>query len=530
MRTLGWVLTLALAGASWAQTVKIEGRKALGNAPTPADMYCAGFIAEHVPTDRYVAAGWNSPDQTRYAATIDYLYIHGHDIKEGDRFSIVRPARDLNSYQFYPGESGAIHNAGTPYFEMGYVKVIDVQKNTAVAVPELACADFVVGDIAVPFVERQAPVFREVKLDRFAPPNGKTVGRIIMGNEFDAMLGNKSKAYIDIGEDKGIKVGDYLRATRTYSYTYHDHEAGLSLKASANEDTQAHPEKLPRGEVSTLPRRTLGDMIVLEVHRKSATVMIVNALEDIHVGDGVELMDVSSAPEVEPVKPASMETPPGAAPAPPMGTENVATAAPPTIACSASPATIRPGDKSTISCQASSPDNRPLTITFVSNGGKLATSKNQATLDTADTGPGPIAVRAVAYDDRQLSATAVTTVNVEAPPPVAPTAQKMLSLDFKPNSAYVDNRSKAILDDVALKLQQDPNSTALLSGSAEPSESGKLAGQRAENAKTYLTKSKGIDGQRIQAKSTDAPGRSVDIWSIPQGAAPPSTAPTTAPK
>jgi outer membrane protein OmpA-like peptidoglycan-associated protein len=522
MRTLGWVLTLSLAGACWGQAVKVEGRKALGNTPTPADMYCAGFIAsEHVPTDRFVAAGWNSPDQTRFAAPIDYLYIHGHDIKEGDRFEIVRKARDLNHYESYPGQKGAISSAGEPYFEMGYVRVIDVQKNTAVAVPELACADFVVGDVAIPFVERQAPVFREVTLNRFAPPNGKTVGRIIMGNEFDTMLGTKNTAYIDIGENKGLKVGDYLRATRTYSYTYHDSEGGLSLKASANEDTQKDPQKLPPGDVSSLPRRTLGDMIVLQVHPKSSTVMILTALEDIHVGDGVELMDVASAPEVQPLKPASLETPPGTASGAPMGAASNAAAAPPQIACSASPSTVRPGDSSTITCQASSPDSRPITITFVSNGGKLSSSRNQARLDTAESGPGPIAVRAVAYDDRQLSATAVTTVNVEAPPAAAPTAQKMLSLDFKPNSAYVDNRSKAILDDVALKLQQDPTSTALLSGSAEPSESGKLAGQRADNAKTYLTKSKGIDGQRLQTKNSDAPGRSVDIWTIPQGAAAP---------
>jgi len=38
-------------------------------------------------------------------------------------------------------------------------------------------------------------------------------------------------------------------------------------------------------------------MIVLSVHPKSATAMIMTALEDIHVGDGVELMDVSGAPE-----------------------------------------------------------------------------------------------------------------------------------------------------------------------------------------------------------------------------------------
>ncbi|HEY6270653.1 MAG TPA: OmpA family protein, partial [Terriglobales bacterium] len=307
-------------------------------------------------------------------------------------------------------------------------------------------------------------------------------------------------------------------------------EAGLSLKASANEDTQKDPQRLPRGDLSTLPRRTLGDMIVLEVQRKSATVMILTALEDIHVGDGVELMDVAAAPEVEPLKPASLETPPVAPAGAPISGENPAAPAPPQISCSASPSTVHPGDNSTITCQASSPDNRPLTITFVSNGGKLSTSHNQATLETADSGPGPIAVRAVAYDDRQLSASAVTTVNVEAPPAAAPTAQKMLSLDFKPNSAYVDNRSKAILDDVALKLQQDPTSTALLSGSAEASESSKLSSQRADNAKTYLTKSKGIDGQRLQTNSSQSPGRSVDIWTIPQGAAAPNATPNAAPK
>lgn len=530
MRTLGWVFVLALVGASWAQTVvKIEGRKEMGNAPTPSDMYCGGFITnQHVPTDHFVAAGWNSPDQTRYAAGIDYLYIHGRDIKEGDRFSIVRPARDLNGYEFYPGQNGTVKDAGQIYFEMGYVKIINVQNHIGVAVPELACADMVVGDLAVPFVERPAPVFRQVKLDRFAPPSGQPVGRIIAANWFDSMLATKSAAYINIGANKGLKVGDYLRATRTYNYTYHDHEAGLSLKAStptslldnrpSYEDTQKDPQRF--NDYQALPRQTLGDMIVLEVFPKSATVMILTALQDIHVGDGVEVMDVSGAPEVQPLKPASMETPRSAAPSNPDNAAD-AVANPPTINCNAQPSTVRPGDSSTITCQATSPDNRPITLTFVSNGGKITPSHNQAKLDTADSGPGPIAVRAVAYDDRQLTATAVTTVNVEAPPAAAPTAQKQMSLDFKPNSAYVDNRSKAILDDIALKLQQDPNSTALLSGSAEPSESGKLATQRAENTKAYLTKSKGIDDKRLQTNSTDTPGRTVDIWTVPQGAAAP---------
>jgi outer membrane protein OmpA-like peptidoglycan-associated protein len=490
-------------------------------------MYCSGFITtNHVPTDHYVAAGWGSPDQTRFAAKIDYFFIHGHDIKVGDRYEIVRHMTDPDHYEFYPGENAAIRNAGEPYVELGYAKIIDVQKSTAVAVPELACADFVVGDVAIPFVERTAPVFRVVPVERFAPPNGKTQGRIIMGNEFDSVLGTKYIAYIDLGEDKGIKVGDYLRATRTYSYTYHDHDMGMSRYASANEDTQKDPQKLPIGDLSSLPRQTLGNMIVLQVNRKSSTVMIMSSLQDIHVGDGVELMDVSSAPEMQPLVPG----PAAVNPANPAGTtvaltgeSDIPAGNAPQISCTAAPASVRIGESATITCQASSRDNRPISITFVTNGGKLSSSHNQATLDTADSGAGPIAVRATAYDDRQLSAAATTTVNVEAPitPAGPPAAQKMTQLDFKPSSAYVDNRSKAILDDVALKLQQDPSSTAVLYGAADAGEAPRLGGQRADNAKTYLTKSKGIDPQRLQTKPGTTPGRTVDVWTVPPGATPP---------
>ena len=167
--------------------------------------------------------------------------------------------------------------------------------------------------------------------------------------------------------------------------------------------------------------------------------------------------------------------------------------------CSASPASLRAGENASISCDAVSADNRPINITYVANGGKLSSNRNQATLDTTDVGPGPISVRATAFDDRQLSASTVVTVNVEAAAPAMPTAQKLMELDFKPGSGYVDNRSKAVLDDVALKLQQDPNLTAVLSGSADPGEARGMALQRAQNAMIYLTKSKGIDPQRLCA-------------------------------
>jgi outer membrane protein OmpA-like peptidoglycan-associated protein len=525
-----FLIVLALTGAVWAQQqpaqsgtpqgsgspAQMQKQRAsnlnIGNTPTPADIYCSGFVtADKVPDSHIVAGGWNMPDQTRFAGTTDYVYLHGRDFKEGDRYQIVRKVKDPNAYQMYGGQSGAVRDAGTPYFELGYVRIIDVQKNTAVAVPELSCADFVPGDLAVPFEQREAPKFRAVSLDRFAPPNGKPQGRIIMSNEFDSYLGTKNKVYLSIGADKGLKPGDYLRATRTYNSTYHDPVDKLSLYANALEDTQKDPQKF--SDVSSLPRRTLGDMIVLTTHRKSATAMILTALEDIHVGDVVEVMDVEAAPEIKPVLPVSATQPNTVTPE----AAATANAQPPKITCTASPATVRVGENSMVTCEATSPDNRPISIAFVANGGKLSSNRNQATLDTTETAPGPIAVRATAFDDRQLSAAAITTVNVEAAAAPAPTAQKLTELDFKPNSAYVDNRSKAILDDVALKMQQDPNTNVSLSGSTEELEPPRLATQRAENSKTYLTQSKGIDPQRIAVKSGGT-GRRVEIWTVPAGA------------
>ena len=440
----------------------------VGNVPTPNDMYCSGYITtEKLPDKLFVAAGHNSPDQTRFAGQSDVIFIHGAGMKEGDRYQIVRHVKDINRYEFFPGQKSAIRNAGETYFELAIVRITEVQRNTGIAAFELSCADAMPGDIAIPLVEREAPHFRKVALDRYTPPNGKLSGRILMAQEFDTFLGAKYKAYLSIGADKGLKPGDYLRATRTYSYTYHDAEAGLSLKASEYEDTQKDPHQLPKGDISSLPRRTLGDMIVLQVHPKSATAMILTALEDIHVGDGVELMDVSDAPVLPAIQPSYSN-----APVPDAASTNTT---PPTITCSASPTSLRAGESASITCEAVSAENRPVNITYVANGGKLSSNRNQATLDTADTGPGPIAVRATAFDDRQLSASTVVTVNVEAPAPAAPTAQKLMELDFKPNSGYVDNRSKAVLDDAALKLQQDPNLTAVLSGSADTGEPHSMA-------------------------------------------------------
>ncbi len=198
---------------------------------------------------------------------------------------------------------------------------------------------------------------------------------------------------------------------------------------------------------------------------------------------------------------------------------------PPQISCSANPTTVRAGTPSSISCNCSSPDNAPdyPVTTSISNwsasGGRISGTANTATLDTTGASAGPITATATCTDSRGLTSNGTASVNVEVPPP-PPQASKLNEITFKRNSARVDNTAKAILDDVALRLQREADSHAVIVGFADPKERKPetLAAERAANAKAYLTKEKGIDPSRIETRTGSGGGMKAEIWIVPAGA------------
>ncbi len=188
---------------------------------------------------------------------------------------------------------------------------------------------------------------------------------------------------------------------------------------------------------------------------------------------------------------------------------------PPTVTCTADPTTVKPGAAVTLTAQASSPDNRPLTYAWTTTAGQLDTN-NQATahLDTTGVAPGTVTATVTVTDDRNLSAQCSSTVTVQAPPP-APTASLGTTIRFKRRSARVDNAAKAALDDIALRLQQDPNARAVVVGSGSTT---RLAKERAINTKAYLTREKGVSADRIELRYQTGQGRNAEVWIVPQGA------------
>jgi hypothetical protein len=269
-------------------------------APTYSDLYCAGFVSKNLlPDVNFVAGGLDTPNTTQYGNS-ELVYLTGKGYELGKRYSIVRELHDPNRYETFPGQATMLKTMGQPYAELGTIRVVDTRSRTAIAKIEFSCSPIVPGDLVTPFVERASVSYhRPMHFDRFVPASGKASGRIVLAKDFDTELGTGMKVYLNLGANQGIKPGDYFRAVRSYEADLRDPVDSLSFKASTAEDTQARPPSIektmftgtkgPNIHVADLPRRAVGEIVILSTTPTTSTGMIVFAMEDMHIGDVVEL-------------------------------------------------------------------------------------------------------------------------------------------------------------------------------------------------------------------------------------------------
>ena len=143
-------------------------------------------------------------------------------------------------------------------------------------------------------------------------------------------------------------------------------------------------------------------------------------------------------------------------------------------------------------------------------------------MSTAGVNPGTCTATVRVQDNHGGAADASKGVNIQAPPP-PPQASKINTCDFMPAaSSRVDNVCKRILDDVALRMQNEPRATIVVIGyAASGRNSERIATDRAEHTADYLA-GKGVDRSRISTRpGTAQVGESssrIDIIWVPEGA------------
>jgi len=213
---------------------------------------------------------------------------------------------------------------------------------------------------------------------------------------------------------------------------------------------------------------------------------------------------------------------------------------PPTISCSASPSTIKPGETSTVTASGVSPQNRPLTYNYSASAGTISGTGATASFSSTGAPTGATSVTCNVTDDKGQMATATTNITITAPyvPPASHT-QALCSISFSKDTARptrVDNEAKACLDEIALDLQKQSDANAVVVGEANAKEQARLAkeqkeaqkhkhlkvvdpaAERAVNTKDYLVKEKGIDAARISVATGTTDDQKAENYLVPSGA------------
>jgi len=140
----------------------------------------------------------------------------------------------------------------------GWLRILAVQEETAMAEIVQACLDVNVGDYLTPFEAIPVPLLPlEPPPTRLTPETGRMRGRIAASLDDLATLGQGYLVSIDLGQEDGVVPGNVFTI---YRYLY-----------------------------DGAPRKVLGTLAVLTVQREHATARIMESMDYILTGDLVEL-------------------------------------------------------------------------------------------------------------------------------------------------------------------------------------------------------------------------------------------------
>lgn len=252
-------------------------------------VYCSGFVSDQrVPDATRLVSGEQSNVKVMFARG-DYVTINrGQDkgVRVGDRYSVVRAETDPLEVNWFKWQAKLMKAMGTHYLDAGQLRIVNVQAKTANAEVTLSCDYMQRGDIVLPFQERPEPTFKDPSaFDHFAPISGKPVAMVVQSRDYQQSAGQGNTFYVNLGTEKGVKVGDYFRIFR-----YQGTLVELAPQTKGFQDRLYGFGSSPgRYNWNDLPREVLGEGIVINVSRNSSTVFVTYSSADVYAGDYVEV-------------------------------------------------------------------------------------------------------------------------------------------------------------------------------------------------------------------------------------------------
>ena len=311
------LLVLFCAEIGFPQTVSstpvpiMQTPRRLSELVSGNNLYCAGFIqSAPIATGDKIIGAQDEADKYNYAQN-DFLYINmgrNRGVSAGDTFSVIRPRGQVKSK--WSNKSGL----GFYVQEVGAVEVVDVKAEVSVVRVKSSCQSIYLGDLVHLVPNRVSPPF-EIRppLNRFGDPSGRATGRILMGREGNETFAKNFIAYVDLGAEDNVRIGDRLTVfrplgkgnlykkpenesitARDYGFESDVYKGGrFSNQAPRKDGERAEGKEVTTarakaGRPSYL-RKVVGEAVVLNVKEKTATIVITRTGQEIHTGDWVEI-------------------------------------------------------------------------------------------------------------------------------------------------------------------------------------------------------------------------------------------------
>lgn len=284
-------------------------------AATQTELNCAGYI-EYAPNyNGFEVVGAEQEQEKTTFSVNEVVFINAgsrQGVTVGQEFQVVRPRGQFTSK--LTRKSGWL---GVYTQEIGRLRVTVVKDSMSVAQVTNTCDMILLGDLLRGVPYRVSPPAGDMAdIDRFADPTGKQNGRIVLSRDAREMLSRQQIVYIDLGKEDNLKEGDRLTVYRpagtgnisrfrdeevtpsaNYGFESERFRGGkFSIKSQRVEDpnrTGIHGPMVTTPKIKRrrppMPRKIVGEIVVLNVQARTATAVITRVAQEIHTGDYVEV-------------------------------------------------------------------------------------------------------------------------------------------------------------------------------------------------------------------------------------------------
>jgi hypothetical protein len=266
------------------------------------DIYCTGYITESTLWPESMVIGGEKENFQASFTQGDVVFINkGREegVRSGAVYYIIRP---LGKFK-HPFDKK--RKLGTFVREVGMLRVIQVNEKTSTAEVTVSCEMVEMGDLLKPYEEKLAPEPREGQpLPLHGESSDDISGQIVMARNYQEFVSANNIVFIDLGERQGVKEGDYftiyhkITSKRENIGEYpndkidnwrdrgyeSDHWRGGDF---SNQSVAKERKKILKDRPK-IPRKVLGEMIVLKVEKGTAVALITRTVGEVNIGDRVE--------------------------------------------------------------------------------------------------------------------------------------------------------------------------------------------------------------------------------------------------